>query len=73
MFPATLMTPLQGSSVSFALPLQVGLNSFQGKLNIQWHFVLVMTVLTLLRITVAFASLLRHHRHRHDRCRVMRP
>lgn len=39
--------------------LQVGLNSFQGDLQIQWHFVLAMTVLTLLPITVVFAILQR--------------
>lgn len=37
--------------------LQVGLNSFQGELNVQWHYVLAMTVLTLLPITVVFAFL----------------
>ncbi len=40
--------------------LQVGLNSFQGELNIQWHYVLAMTVLTLLPITVVFAFLQRY-------------
>jgi alpha-1,4-digalacturonate transport system permease protein len=40
--------------------LQVGLNSFQGELNIQWHFVLAMTVLTLLPITLVFALLQRY-------------
>lgn len=40
--------------------LQVGLNSFQGELNIQWHFVLAMTVLTLLPITFVFAFLQRY-------------
>ena len=39
--------------------LQVGLNAFQGELNIQWHFVLAMTVLTLLPITLVFAFLQR--------------
>jgi alpha-1,4-digalacturonate transport system permease protein len=39
--------------------LQVGLNSFQGDLQIQWHFVLAMTVLTLLPITIVFAFLQR--------------
>ncbi len=39
--------------------LQVGLNAFQGELNIQWHFILAMTVLTLLPITVVFAFLQR--------------
>lgn len=37
--------------------LQVGLNSFQGELNVQWHYILAMTVLTLLPITVVFAFL----------------
>ena len=40
--------------------LQVGLNSFQGDLQIQWHYVLAMTVLTLLPITVVFAFLERN-------------
>ena len=39
--------------------LQVGLNAFQGELNIQWHYVLAMTVLTLLPITLVFALLQR--------------
>jgi alpha-1,4-digalacturonate transport system permease protein len=37
--------------------LQVGLNSFQGELNVQWHLILAMTVLTLLPISVIFAFL----------------
>jgi alpha-1,4-digalacturonate transport system permease protein len=40
--------------------LQVGLNSFQGELNVQWHYILAMTVLTLLPITVIFAFLQRY-------------
>lgn len=39
--------------------LQVGLNAFQGELQIQWHFVLAMTVVTLLPITLVFAFLQR--------------
>ena len=39
--------------------LQVGLNAFQGELDTQWHFILAMTVLTLLPITVVFAFLQR--------------
>ena len=39
--------------------LQVGLNAFQGQLNVQWHYVLAMTVLTLLPITLVFAFLQR--------------
>ncbi len=37
--------------------LQVGLNSFQGELNVQWNLILAMTVLTLLPITIVFAFL----------------
>ncbi len=37
--------------------LQVGLNAFQGELDTQWHFILAMTVLTLLPITIVFAFL----------------
>ncbi|MBX3143281.1 MAG: carbohydrate ABC transporter permease [Trueperaceae bacterium] len=39
--------------------LQVGLNAFQGELQVQWHFVLAMTVLTLLPITLVFSFLQR--------------
>lgn len=37
--------------------LQVGLNAFQGELNVQWQYILAMTVLTLLPISVVFAFL----------------
>lgn len=40
--------------------LQVGLNSFQGQLNVQWHLILAMTVLTMLPITIVFAFLQRN-------------
>ncbi len=39
--------------------LQVGLNAFQGGLDVQWHYILAMTVLTLLPITLVFAFLQR--------------
>jgi alpha-1,4-digalacturonate transport system permease protein len=39
--------------------LQVGLNSFQGELQVQWDLILAMTVLTLLPITIVFAFLQR--------------
>lgn len=39
--------------------LQVGLAAFQGELNVQWHYILAMTVLTLLPITLVFAFLQR--------------
>lgn len=37
--------------------LQVGLNAFQGELNVQWHYILAMTVVTLLPVVVVFAFL----------------
>jgi alpha-1,4-digalacturonate transport system permease protein len=52
--------PLVVLSRSEMFTLQVGLNSFQGELNVQWHLILAMTVLTLLPITVVFAFLQRN-------------
>jgi alpha-1,4-digalacturonate transport system permease protein len=49
--------PLIVLSRSEMFTLQVGLNSFQGELNVQWHLILAMTVLTLLPISVIFAFL----------------
>ena len=49
--------PLIVLSRSEYFTLQVGLNSFQGELNVQWHLILAMTVLTLLPISVVFAFL----------------
>ena len=40
--------------------LQVGLESFQGHLDVQWHLILAMTVLTLLPITFVFFILQRY-------------
>ena len=51
--------PLIVLSRSELFTLQVGLNAFQGELNVQWHYVLAMTVLTLLPITIVFAFLQR--------------
>lgn len=39
--------------------LQVGLNAFQGELNVQWHYILAMTVVTLIPVTLVFAFLQR--------------
>ncbi len=39
--------------------IQVGLNSFQGQLNVQWHYVLAMTVVSLLPVVAIFAFLQR--------------
>ncbi|MCS6828293.1 MAG: carbohydrate ABC transporter permease [Caldilinea sp.] len=51
--------PLIVLSRSELFTLQVGLAAFQGELNVQWHYVLAMTVLTLLPITLVFAILQR--------------
>jgi alpha-1,4-digalacturonate transport system permease protein len=40
--------------------LQLALNAFQGELTTQWHYLLAMTVITLLPITVVFGFLQRH-------------
>ena len=52
--------PLIVLSRSELFTLQIGLNSFQGELNVQWHLILAMTVLTLLPITLVFAFLQRN-------------
>ncbi len=44
-------------SESDKFTLQVGLQTFQSDLTIQWHLILAMTVLTLLPITLVFAFL----------------
>jgi len=49
--------PLIVLSRSEYFTLQIGLNSFQGELNVQWNLILAMTVLTLLPITLVFAAL----------------
>jgi len=40
--------------------LQLALNAFQGELTTQWHYLLAMTVLTLLPVTLVFAFLQRY-------------
>jgi alpha-1,4-digalacturonate transport system permease protein len=52
--------PLIVLSRSEFFTLQIGLNSFQGELNVQWNLILAMTVLTLLPITLVFAILQRN-------------
>lgn len=39
--------------------LQVGLNAFQGELDVQWHYILAMTVVTLIPVIIVFAFLQR--------------
>jgi alpha-1,4-digalacturonate transport system permease protein len=51
--------PLVVLNRSSKFTLQLALNSFQGELATQWNYVLAMTVLTLLPVTVAFLFLQR--------------
>ena len=37
--------------------LQIGLNSFQGQFSVQWHYILAMTVIALLPVTLVFIVL----------------
>jgi alpha-1,4-digalacturonate transport system permease protein len=52
--------PLIVLSKNELFTLQVGLNSFQGELNVKWNYILAMTVMTLLPISVVFAFLQRY-------------
>ena len=54
------LLPLIVLSKSEFFTLQLALNSFQGELNTQWHYLLAMTVITLIPITLVFAFLQRH-------------
>jgi len=47
-----------GRNEKFTLPL--ALNSFQGELTTQWNYLLAMTVVTLIPVTVIFLFLQRH-------------
>lgn len=40
--------------------LQIGLNSFQGQFTVQWHYILAMTVVALLPVTIIFLFLQRY-------------
>ena len=51
------LLPLIVLSRSEHFTLQLALNAFQGELNTQWHYLLAMTVITLLPITLVFAFL----------------
>ncbi|EPX85482.1 carbohydrate ABC transporter membrane protein 2, CUT1 family [Rubellimicrobium thermophilum DSM 16684] len=39
--------------------LQVGLNSYAGELNVQWHYILAMTVVTMIPVVLVFILLQR--------------
>lgn len=49
--------PLIVLSKNELFTLQVGLNSFQGELNVKWNYILAMTVMTLLPISAVFGFL----------------
>jgi alpha-1,4-digalacturonate transport system permease protein len=49
--------PLIVLSKSEKFTLQLALNSFQGELNTQWHYLLAMTVITLIPVSLVFAFL----------------
>ena len=52
--------------------LQLALNAFQGELTTQWHYLLAMTVITLLAgdARVRVPAEVHHHRHRIGRRQV---
>jgi alpha-1,4-digalacturonate transport system permease protein len=52
--------PLIVLSKSEKFTLQLALNSFQGELSTQWNYLLAMTVITLIPISVVFAFLQKH-------------
>lgn len=54
------LLPLIVLSKSEVFTLQLALNSFQGELNTQWHYLLAMTVITLIPVTLVFAFLQRY-------------
>jgi alpha-1,4-digalacturonate transport system permease protein len=49
--------PLIVLSKSEHFTLQLALNAFQGELNTQWHYLLAMTVITLIPISLVFTFL----------------
>ena len=54
------LLPLIVLSQSEHFTLQLALNSFRGELNTQWNYLLAMTVITLLPVTIVFAFLQRY-------------
>jgi alpha-1,4-digalacturonate transport system permease protein len=51
--------PLAVLTKTESYTLQIGLNAFQGELQVQWHYLLAMTVVTLLPVALVFAFLQR--------------
>jgi alpha-1,4-digalacturonate transport system permease protein len=52
--------PMVVLNKSETFTLQLALNSFQGEVTTSWNYLLAMTVLTLLPVTIIFALLQRH-------------
>jgi alpha-1,4-digalacturonate transport system permease protein len=51
--------PLAVLTKSESYTLQIGLNAFQGELQVQWQYLLAMTVLTLVPVSLVFVFLQR--------------
>lgn len=51
--------PLAVLTKTESYTLQIGLNAFQGELQVQWHYLLAMTVVTLLPVALVFVFLQR--------------
>lgn len=51
--------PLIVLSRSSVYTLQVGLNVYAGQLNVQWHYILAMTVVTMIPVVLVFVFLQR--------------
>jgi alpha-1,4-digalacturonate transport system permease protein len=51
--------PLVALSRKELYTLQVGLNVYSGELNVQWHFILAMTVVTMIPVVLVFVFLQR--------------
>jgi len=51
--------PLAVLTKTEVFTLQIGLNAFQGDLQTQWHYLLAMTVVTLIPVTLVFVFLQR--------------
>ncbi|MFI5013792.1 MAG: carbohydrate ABC transporter permease [Hyphomicrobiales bacterium] len=51
--------PLIVLTKSSVYTLQVGLNAYSGQLNTQWHFILAMTVVTMIPVVLVFVFLQR--------------
>lgn len=51
--------PLVVLSSQEVYTLQIGLNAYAGELNVQWHFILAMTVVTMIPVVLVFVFLQR--------------